>query len=166
MKRLVLLAFAFFTLIVANAHGHPLLDGWVKYDSPQGGFVILVPTTPAISNDQHSVASKAKYFTTTIQWWEVSSGFSMERGRDEYVARLKGRLIEERKVSIGGYPGYEWKVEWTYNGKDQLSWTRACLTANKVYLLQFFGPRRNFNNQAMIDCANKYFDSFRLGTGK
>jgi len=163
MKRFALLTSIVFILIVTSAYSQSLLDGWVKYDSPQGNYAISLPTTPELLNNQlHSAISDGKYFTTNTGWADVQPGFSLERARNGYVNGLQGTLIEEKRVSIGGYPGYEWRVETKIDGRDQLYWTRSYLVGNRTYLLQFFAAKENFRNQQIIDCANKYFDSFAV----
>lgn len=160
MRKLLCLTSIVFFSMVSTGFCESLLDGWIQYNSPLGKYSVLLPKAPVTSNDAtHSTISDGKYFQTNVQWFDVP-GFSMERGRDGFVNGLKGTLIEERRITFSGNPGYEWRVQTFVDNADTIFLARTFKVNERTYLLQFWSPKSNFEDPVITDCAKKYFDSF------
>ena len=78
------------------------------------------------------------------------------------VQAVKGTVLSETAVSLGGSPGREIKVLTKDDqGTEYLLRARSYDIDKRVYILQFIFPKA-LDDDAMSATCSKYFDSFQL----
>jgi hypothetical protein len=148
---------------------------WIKYVSPQGHYSIVVPKEPTLSTQEASGATGEKFSqyiataadssaTYMIGYFDYTPAmsFSLEKGRDGMVAAVKGTLLSENSISLGGSPGLELKV--SAKGEDGVEYivhARFYDVNKRVYFVQFIIPKPDDTTTAAEKMA-KYFDSFKV----
>jgi hypothetical protein len=151
-------------------------SGWTKYTSKKGGFSVLMPGTPR--EDTKTVKTPYDTFEqTTMQFLDRSKGFAyaidftelpedMLKGIsvddfldiecDVYVKEGKGKLLNQKHITLGRLPGRE--IEEELFGGKAISRTRIFLVEGRVYHVTVVMPRNRADSKTM----NRYLDSFRL----
>lgn len=147
---------------------------WIKYNSPQGRYSVLVPGEPTLSRQQ-TVASGGKKitqyratafeanFAVFVAYYDYASTmtYSLNQARDSIVASL-GTLLSERKINLGDHPGLEMNVSAKgSDGTELLVRVRIYDVDRRVYVLQFIIPRLK-DDDVSAEKATRYFDSFRI----
>lgn len=104
--------------------------GWVRLDSEEGRFTVMMPG-PVAPKDKVVTKTDADVGTYTahtfmkstdkgafiVGWLDYAPEVNVDvRGeltssRDTFVKRLKGRLVSERPITLGGHPGLEYTAE-------------------------------------------------------
>ena len=75
---------------------------------------------------------------------------------DGAVTNVKGKLLSENEISIGGFPGYEIRIDFQ-EGLAVIT-MRSYLVHNKMYVLQVISETAKEKNRS----ADKFFNSFKL----
>jgi hypothetical protein len=148
---------------------------WTNYTSPKGNYSVLLPHEPTLSSQETTTATGEKlpqYLASTaegsatylIGYFDhtASMSFSLDKARDGMVGAVKGTLLSESSVSLGGAPGRELKVSAT--GEDKVEYiihARFYHVGNRVFCIQFIIPKPE-DNAAAGEKMNKYFDSFKV----
>ena len=175
MKRLVP---AFLALILINSgsvFGFQGSSEWVKYNSSEGRYSVLLPTQPKITTQEAATAEGEKfpqYMASSsdssalflIGYFDYVPGitFSLDKARDGMVQAVKGTLISEGSISLGGSPGRELKVSATgADGVEYLVQARFYDMGKRVYVLQFIFAKAADDGGSAAKSA-KYFESFRV----
>lgn len=148
---------------------------WSKFTSLEGGYSVLLPAQPEIGSQKVDTAvGQTQYLATLLDgnsyyligYFDYAPGttFSLDKARDGMVAAIKGTLISETMISLGGKPGRELKVFGkTSQGTEFLICARTYDIGNRVYVLQFIIPQRedgSTNDEKMA----RFFNSFQLTT--
>jgi hypothetical protein len=154
--------------------GEPQESGWEEFQSKEGGFSVLMPGTPVErerSADSRIGPIRARMFVVDrgasgfIAGYDDYPEAALERDskrlldakRDAIVAGMKGRLLDQRSLTQGGYPGREIAVEIpdgsVYKARMFLVERRLCLAAAVVP-----GARANSEDVAT------FLASFRVTT--
>jgi hypothetical protein len=159
----------------ALAFGGQSSSEWVRYTSPEGRYHVLVPTQPKLSTQEASAASGEKftqYFASASELnaffligyfdYVPAMTFSLDKARDGMVEAVKGTLLSESAISLGGSPGREMKVSAKgSDGNEYLFRVRAYDVDKRVYVLQFI-TQRSADDTASAEEATRYFDSFQV----
>ena len=166
---LLLLAAASFALSVQKP------AEWIKYTSPEGRYNVLLPVQPTLSTKAGSAAGAnfTQYRVAVIDsavgymigYFDYTNkmNFSMDGARDGMIEAVKGTLLAEKPISLGGYPGRELKVlAKDASGTEYLTRARLYDINRRVYVVQFIVPKSAEAESA--DKASKYFDSFEVAT--
>jgi hypothetical protein len=156
-------------LVSAQTH-----DEWIKYDSKEGRYSVLLPSQPTVDSQEATSTSGNKFTqykaTVTganvvymIGYFDYSppTTFTLEKGRDGMVNAVKGTLLTERAISLGGAPGREIHVgAKDESGLEFVIFARFYDIDHRVYVVQFITTKAG---EATADMkANKYFDSFQV----
>lgn len=80
----------------------------------------------------------------------------LQRARDAVVAKLKGKLIAEKKLLLDKAPGCELEIELEGNSSIR---TQIFAVRHRVYQLLLAGPTDAINGAE----SKRFFASFRLG---
>ena len=151
---------------------------WTKYSSPEGRYSILFPTEPQLSNQETPAASgeKVKQYmalssgsgaTCVVAYFGIAPGstFSFDKGRDGMVAAVKGTLLEEKPLTLSGYPGRELKIAaQSPSGEEFISLVRYYQAGDRVYIVQFLFLKSS--ESELVGRRTKYFDSFQIAQAR
>lgn len=81
----------------------------------------------------------------------------LDGGRDGAVAKTQGTLVSETRISLGGNPGRELKIE--AQSRKLIVHARVYLVNKKrLYQLLMFAPKDSSTNEE----ASRFLDSFKL----
>jgi len=86
---------------------------------------------------------------------EILSTF-FRNSTDGAVTNVKGKLLSEKEISLGGFPGYEIRID--FQEGLAIITMRSYLVHNKMYVLQVISETAKEKNKA----ADKFFSSFKL----
>jgi hypothetical protein len=153
-------------------------SAWTNYTSPKGHYSVLIPHEPTLSSQETTTATGEKlpqYLASTaeasatylIGYFDhtAAMSFSLDKARDGMVGAVKGTLLSESSISLGGSPGRELKVSATGEDKvDYIIHARFYHVGNRVYCIQFIVPKPE-DTSAAAEKMNKYFDSFKVVKG-
>jgi len=164
----VLFVFIGSALVSAQTH-----DEWIKYDSKEGRYSVLLPSEPTVDS-QGATSNSGNKFTQykatvtganvvyMIGYFDYSppTTFTLDKGRDGMVTAVKGTLLSERAISLGGAPGREIHVgAKDESGLEFVIFARFYDIDHRVYVVQFITTKAG---EAADMKANKYFDSFQV----
>jgi len=152
---------------------------WIKYNSPEGRYSVLLPGEPKLST-QEAAASTGEKFTQymaasedsmavyMVGYFDVAPDktFSFEKARDGFIAAVKGTLLSEKVISLAGYPGREANVSANGgSGAEYLIQVRFYQVEKRIYVIQFIVAK---SADAEVSAAKsaKYFDSFQVKTAR
>jgi len=152
-------------------------EAWIKYDSAEGRYGVLLPSQPSVGTQESATADGTKftqYKATVIEGNTIfligyfdhvpGAEFSFDRARDGMVGAVKGTLLSESAISLGGNPGRELKVVTKdEEGGEYLLRARIYDVGKRVYVLQFIFPK-SVDGEAIKTAGSKYFDSFQVVT--
>lgn len=183
MKRL-LLVFAvvmlFVTAVCAQEHGQAAARPerpaakWLTYTSAEGRYTVSLTEQPKLSTQSLPAASG----DTMVQYMAAASAdpaylmvgyfdypatvtFSLDAARDGMVNTLRGKLVGEDSISLGGAPGRAIKiVAKTDAGIDFIDRARFYDVNRRIYVLQCLVPVSD-EGAAVIQVCDQFFDSFR-----
>ena len=100
--------FLFISSALVSAQTH---DEWIRYDSKEGRYSVLLPSQPTVGS-QEATSSSGNKFTQykafvaganvvyMIGYFDYSppTTFTLAKGRDGMVNAVKGTLVSERSV--------------------------------------------------------------------
>lgn len=154
-------------------------EGWIPYRSPEGGFkvatkgifkeVLTHAETGIGKITVHNLVYQDKEATSpvfVIMYYdfpeesihsdssEVVQDFFKET-IESAVASTSGTLIYESEVSLHGFKGKQWRINYSEN--QGMIKTQAFLVENRYYSLSVMSPTEG----GALD-INKFFNSFRL----
>lgn len=162
-------------------------DGWINYSSAEGRYTVSLPAQPKISSQESSTADGKKFpqylamvtepgdVVYIVAYFDSLPGttFSQEKARDGMVAAVKGTLVNETAISLGGYSGRELNIS-TMLGTDEPKAGTEAVDAveyfdkarfyeveKRVYVLQLLAPKSLWGAELKAKAA-KYFDSFQI----
>jgi hypothetical protein len=175
MKQLVLALLVWLLVNTGSAFGLQGSSEWVKYDSSEGRYSVLLPRQPKIATQEAATAEGEKFSQYTASSSDASAvflvgyfdyvpgtTFSLDKARDGMVQAVKGTLVSEGPISLSGSPGRELKVSATgADGVEYLVQARFYDMGKRVYVLQFIIAKAA-DDSASATKAAKYFDSFKV----
>ncbi|HJX24612.1 MAG TPA: hypothetical protein VJ252_00525 [Chthoniobacterales bacterium] len=150
-------------------------SAWINYTSPKGHYSVLIPHEPTLTSQETTTATGEKLPQYLASAGETSAtyligyfdhtaamSFSLDKARDGMVGAVKGTLLSESSISLGGSPGRELKISATGEDKvDYIIHARFYHVANRVYCIQFIIPKPE-DVAAAGEKMNRYFDSFKV----
>lgn len=149
----------------------------LRYSSPDGRYTVLLPKQPNLSTQQISAPDGSpipQYLAMVadgmgmlmIGYFDYASDitFSLDKGRDGMVNAIKGTLLDEHSLSLGGHPGRQIKVSAkTEQGLEFIDRARFYDVKPRVYVLQCIFPR-SMDSASIAERCEQFFDSFRVRT--
>lgn len=149
---------------------------WQQFTDSQGGFTILMPVTPAqkkqtqesalgpldlysfaASLDEGSVSYVVSYNDFPREVLELPPEILLDSFRSGFIADRNVRLLDEKEITLGNYPGREFKLE--IPGKASVT-HRVYLVKERLYQLVTEVPLDR--EQDLSDDTEKFLDSFQL----
>ena len=148
---------------------------WIRYRSAAGRYTVWLPSQPSVGMQESATADGIRfvqYKATVVEGSAVfltayfdhvpGTIFSLDKARDGMVGAVKGTVLGESIISLGGSPGRELKVATKdEEGIEYLLRSRLYDIGKRVYILQFIFPK-SLDSQAMTAEGSKYFDSFQV----
>lgn len=147
----------------------------LRYTSPEGRYSVLLPAQPTLSSQQISAPDGSPL----TQYMAMASGnmglvmvayfdyaadvvFSLDKGRDGMITAIKGTLLDEHSISLGGAPGRQIKISAkTEQGMEFIDRARFYDVKPRVYVLQCISPK-SLDSAAIAERCEQFFDSFRV----
>ena len=184
MKRLLLVfsvVMLFVAAVSAQEHGQAAARPerpaakWITYTSPEGRYIVSLTEQPKLSTQDLPAASG----NTMVQYMAAASAdpaylmvgyfdypttvtFSLDAARDGMVNTLRGKLVGEDSISLGGSPGRAIKIlAKTDTGIDFIDRARFYDVNRRIYVLQCLVPVSDDGSTANQIC-DQFFDSFRV----
>jgi hypothetical protein len=87
--------------------------------------------------------------------------FSLDKARDGAIGNLKGTLLKEEAISLGGYAGRDLKVSATKGDMDLILRSRIYDIGGRVYILQHLFKKVS-DSPATAQKTAMFFDSFKV----
>ena len=148
-----------------------------RYTSPEGRYTVLLPKEPSLSSQQIKAPDGSpipQYLAMVadgagllmIGYFDYASDvtFSLDKGRDGMVTSIRGTLLDEHSMSLGGAPGRQIKVAAkTEEGLEFIDRARFYDVKPRVYVLQCIFPKA-MDSSAIAERCDQFFDSFRVRT--
>jgi hypothetical protein len=147
---------------------------WINYNSAEGRYTVSLPAQPKLSTQESATADGQKFlqYMATVQQPDAiylvgyfdhvpGTTFSADRARDGMVAAVKGTLVSERNISLGGYAGRELLVSTKSEEREYVIRVKFYDTENRVYVQQCLYAKTS-EGEAIDTKAKKYFDSFQI----
>jgi hypothetical protein len=150
-------------------------EEWIKYTSTEGRYSVMLPAQPTIGSQEATSSDGVKF--TQYKAGVLSSDvaymigyfdyrgemtFTLSRARDGMVAGVKGTLVSERSISLGGYPGSDLRVlAKDETGTEYDMRSRFYDIDRRVYVIQFIAPKST-PVEIVDPKAARYFDSFQV----
>jgi hypothetical protein len=155
-----------------QAQGQPYA---LRYTSPEGRYSVLLPGEPNLSTQQMSAPDGSpitQYLAQVadgmgmlmIGYFDYASDvvFSLDKARDGMINAIKGTLLDEHSMSLGGAPGRQITVAATTNqGTEFIDRARFYDVKPRVYVLQCIIPK-SMDSAAIAERCDRFFDSFRV----
>jgi hypothetical protein len=178
MQKKKTLAACLVLMMAALANGFQSATEWVKYDSKEGRYSVLVPGKPELTSQEGTVPTGEKvvqYMAKVadsnglylVGYFDVLPGntYSLDKGRDGMVSAVNGTLLSEDAISLGGYAGRELKVAAKNSDYELVVRVRLYEIGGRVYILQH-AFLKAADTPALAEKTTKFFDSFKVVTGK
>lgn len=160
---------ALFLILVGFIVGKMQIDPslWKEYSSPEGRFTVMMPGTPTRSRkpiagtqaETYSVILRRPDIGFHIQHFDVHGPFAgdfAQLARDDVRETFpKGRIVNERPVTIGSHSGREFQVEMAPNITVV---RRIYLVGGRMYYVTVSGSRLSFDSPEI----RKFLDSFQI----
>ena len=177
MKQIVLALLVLILISAGSVFGFQSASEWIKYDSAEGRYSVLLPNQPKLTTQESATAEGEKFpqyvasasdpnAVFLIGYFDHVPGttFSLDKARDGMVNAIKGTLVSEGSISIDGSPGRELQVSATGpDGVEYLMRARFYDVDKRVYVLQYIIVKAG-DDSASAAKAAKYFDSFKVTT--
>jgi len=174
MQKKTTLAIFLLLALAALASGFQNSPEWVKYTSVEGRYNVLLPQQPKLGTQEGTAATGEKMQQYTAQasdpdglfWiayfdYGTSMTFSLENARAGAVANIKGTLLNEQAISLGGYAGRDFKVAAKFQDMDILLRARIYDIGGRVYILQHLFKKVD-DSPRITEKTNRFFDSFKV----
>jgi len=148
----------------------PDSSGWVKFNSPQGRFSVLMPEIP--QDKTETVDSEHGPYTThlfivkdttsvyLIGWVDYDPSFNfnrqaeLEANRDNFVKGISATLTTNHPTVIDGYSA----IEFTAETGDRVFKSRVLMVGRRPYQIVIGSPK-GFDDSANVE---RFFNSFKV----
>jgi len=160
------------------ANGFQSAAEWVKYDSKEGRYSVLIPEKPELTSQEGTVPTGEKvtqYMAKvadsnslySVGYFDLlpNKTYSLDKGRDGMVSAVNGTLVSEDAISLGGYAGRELKVTAKNSDYEIVIRVRLFEIGGRVYILQH-AFLKAADSPALAEKTTKFFDSFKVTTSK
>lgn len=146
-----------------------------RYNSAEGRYAVLLPAEPRISSQNATTPDGSpltQYMAMVadgdgmlmVAYFDYSSDvqFNLDKARDGMVNSVRGTLLDEHSISLGGSPGRQIRVLGrTEQGMEFIDRARFYDVKPRVYVLQCIIPK-NLDSAAIAEKCERFFDSFRV----
>ncbi len=146
---------------------------WKEFTSKEGRFKVLMPATPRQSDhDTESDFGKGVLHMNTARVGDMMYGANycdfpptvrdipikafLDASRDGAIANLEGKLVSEKDVRLGKYPGREIRID--VGAGRSLFRVRVFLVEQRLYQAVVFGTHEAATSKE----ADRFLDSFQL----
>jgi len=144
--------------------------GWVRYNSVNGRFSVLMPETPEEKTD--TTQSDHGPYTThlfvvrdtknvyLIGWVDYDPSFNfnrqaeLEANRDNFVKGINATLVSTRPLVLDGYSALEFSAETA----DRMFKSRVYMVGRRPYQIVIGYPKDDPDSVA----TNRFFNSFKV----
>jgi hypothetical protein len=149
---------------------------WIKFNSPEGRFSVLLPHEPKFE----SITASGSGAVTNYRYTDLESGYGficeyfdvestgadlqhfLDVTRDGIVSGANATKIGEEKISLNAYPGRELQLLLKVNEVTEISGvTRIYLVDKRLYSLTFL-HLKTIGATVAADLGKKFFSSFEL----
>ena len=145
-------------------------SGWVKFESDNGHFTVLMPDTP--TEKVETTPSQHGPFTThlfvardttsvyLIGWVDYDPSFNfnrqaeLEANRDNFVKGIKATLLSTRPTVINGYSALEFSAETA----DRIFKSRVLMVGRRPYQIVIGSPKDSDDTASVT----RFFNSFKV----
>jgi hypothetical protein len=148
---------------------------WIKYDSKDGRYSVMLPSQPTVDTQDSATADGIKftqYKATAVDGRSVylvgyfdqlpGTDVSFDRARDKMVEAMNGTVVGESKITLAANPGVELKVTFKDpEGAEYLLRARLFNVDKRIYVLEFLYPKAD-DSEALHAAGSKYLDSVQL----
>jgi len=113
---------------------------------------------------QYMVTAAGSMGMVMIAYFDYAADvvFSLDKARDGMVTSIKGTLLDEHSMSLGGAPGRQIKISAsTEEGVAFIDRARFYDVKPRVYVLQCITPKST-DSAATAERCEQFFDSFRV----
>lgn len=141
---------------------------WIKFNSPDGKFSVLIPAEPTSQTDSSTTypsyitkmfISKGNNEFFVIGWVDYESGYNfnaqseLEANRDNFIKGINGTLVSTKDIKFQGYQAIEFVAQ-----SGNFYWTsKVFMVGRRPYqLLVGSGTGKASENE------NKFYDSFSI----
>jgi len=147
------------------------LQDWIEYRSDEGGFAVRLPAEPEVQTQlAETVAGTVEVTMALTEMENYAAGVSfnaippeaaadpetlLEGGREGAAMNLKGRVVSDKPIKLGAYPGTEFVVE---TSDDLIYTARIYVVDDRLYQILFLVPKDQIDQ---FD-VQAFFDSFTL----
>jgi hypothetical protein len=149
-------------------------DGWKTFTSPVGKFTVRLPGAPKEDTTDLSGGGKLHQFALDkgdyayiVCYNAIADGAPkpesvsalLNKGRDAMMASLKGKLLDEKSVSLAGNPGKALRI--AIPAQNGVAYVRGYIVGDQYYQVMLIGTLKS------MDVANpdRYFASFQFTGG-
>ena len=150
-----------------------------RYISDQGRYSVLFPAEPELSTQniivptggqtvQYMATSFAEGTVFLVGYFDYPAGvtFSLNKARDGMVEGLKGTLLDEQSISLGGAPGRQLRIGGRLeNGTEFMNRARFYDMQPRVFVLQCMISKDQDGPVAAQKCES-FFESFQVKQGR
>ena len=139
---------------VASSRVSEPAGSWIRYESPEGRYSILMPAQPKLTTQQATSAdgipftqylanSTSPTAVTITSYFDQLPGstFNFDNARDGMVKAINGTLQKESAISLGGASGLELLVLANLEGTDAIFRVRIYHVKTRIFVLQFISER-------------------------
>ena len=175
MRNKILTTFILLASAATIAYGVQTDTEWVKFTSPKALFTLLAPHELKLEVDRQSTNETPTH--SRFNDFEGSYGFVIEYfenapigdtekyldGTSEGIRKVvKGTLLEEKKISLDGYPGRELLLSFAAeNGTVILSRTRLYVVDTNLFSISYVW-RKDTDPAAASKIGERFFSSLKL----
>ncbi len=149
-------------------------ESWKEFNSAEGAFSFLMPKNPSRETQTlntplgpieiHFFSAELADAAYVVGYSDYPAAFVAQSNpvivlngaRDVAVANVQGKLVSERVIFIGGYPGRELRIE--ISDGEIIAVSRIFMVKNRLYQVMALMPAEQFS----ADEITTYLDSFTL----
>jgi hypothetical protein len=159
---------------VATAYGIQADSEWFRFTSPKGLFSLLLPHEPKLdANDSTTETLTHQRFNDfeegygfVIEYFGTASVGDPEKyleGTSEGIRKVvQGTLVEEKKISLDGYPGHDLTLSFTTaDGTVLFSRTRIYIVDSSLFSISYVW-RKDIDPAVASKIGEKYFSSLKI----
>lgn len=172
-----------YPIVQANRADAPVVQTeteWIKFDSPEGRFSVLLPREPKFE----TVAASDSSGITNYRYSDIESGYGficeyfdvespgadaqhfLDVTRDGIISGASATKVGEEKISLNSYPGRELQLALKVNqGTEITALNRIYLVGKRLYSLTFL-HLKSMDATVAADLGKKFLSSFELKPGR
>ena len=135
---------------------------WKEFTSPQGNFSVSFPGTPqkqtGAERNLHEFSAKTDSESYGLAYADYPTGVNwadaVNEERDTVVKHFGGKVIDEQRTSIEGYPGKYVR----FARPNAIGELAIYFVGNRIYVLHALAPKSDQRPQNF----SQFLNSFRL----